>query len=160
MASNCLSESHTSLTLNQKLEMIKLSDDRGWEGWMALLTPWTWVWVNSGSWWWTGSPGVLWFMGVTKSRTRLSDWTELNWTEGMSKDKMGWKLGLLHKTVSQECNAKVLERNLKSCSSEDVNDKIVKQPYCWYKDQTSLNILSQSLIHSQASPNALQFHED
>ena len=39
-----------------------------------------WVWVNSGSWWWTGRPGVLRFMG-SHSRTRLSDWTELNWTE-------------------------------------------------------------------------------
>ena len=38
-------------------------DDRGWDGWMASLTLWTWVWVNSGSWWWTGRPGVLWFMG-------------------------------------------------------------------------------------------------
>ena len=35
----------------------------GWDGWMASLTRWTWVWVNSGSWWWTGRPGVLWFMG-------------------------------------------------------------------------------------------------
>ena len=38
-------------------------DDRGWDGWMASQTPWTWVWVNSGSWWWTGRPDVLWFMG-------------------------------------------------------------------------------------------------
>ena len=38
-------------------------DDRGWDGWMASLTRWTWVWVNSGSWWGTGRPGVLWFMG-------------------------------------------------------------------------------------------------
>ena len=38
-------------------------DDRGWDGWMASPTRWTWVWVNSGSWWWTGRPGVLWFMG-------------------------------------------------------------------------------------------------
>ena len=58
-------------------------DDRGWDGWMASLTQWTWVWVNSGSWWWTGRPGVLWFMG-SQSRTRLSDWTELNWTEHCS----------------------------------------------------------------------------
>ena len=36
---------------------------RGWECWMASLTRWTWVWVNSGSWWWTGRPGVLQFMG-------------------------------------------------------------------------------------------------
>ena len=34
-------------------------DDRGWDGWMASLTQWTWVWVNSGSWWWTGKPGML-----------------------------------------------------------------------------------------------------
>ena len=34
-------------------------DDRGWDGWMASLTWWTWVWVNSGSWWWTGKPGML-----------------------------------------------------------------------------------------------------
>ena len=36
--------------------------DRGWDGWMASLTQWTWVWVNSGSWWWTGRPGVLQFI--------------------------------------------------------------------------------------------------
>ena len=53
-------------------------DGRGWDGWMASLTWWTWVWVNSRSWWWTGRPGVLQFMGL-QSRTRLSDW--LNWTE-------------------------------------------------------------------------------
>ena len=45
---------------------------------MASPTTWTWVWVNSGSWWWTGRPGMLRFMG-SQSRTRLSDWTELNW---------------------------------------------------------------------------------
>ena len=47
----------------------------GWDGWMALLTRWTWVWVNSGSWWWTGRPGVLRFMGSQRVR---HDWvTEL-----------------------------------------------------------------------------------
>ena len=38
-------------------------DDRGWDGWMASPTWWTWVWVNSRSWWWTGRPGMLRFMG-------------------------------------------------------------------------------------------------
>ena len=52
-------------------------DDRGWDGWMASPTQWMWVWVNSGSWWWTGRPGVLWFM-ESQSQTWLSDWTELN----------------------------------------------------------------------------------
>ena len=47
-----------------------------WDGWMASLTQWTSVWVNSGSWWWTGRPGALWFMRL-QSQTRLSNWTEL-----------------------------------------------------------------------------------
>ena len=54
-----------------------------WDGWMASLTQWTWVWVNSGSWWWTGRPGVLQFMG---SQRVGRDWaTELNWTEGIQQ---------------------------------------------------------------------------
>ena len=44
--------------------------------WMASPTRWTWIWASSRNWWWTGKPGVLQSMGVTKSRTRLSDWTE------------------------------------------------------------------------------------
>ena len=53
-------------------------DDRGWDGCMASLTWWTWVWVNSGSWWWTGRPGMLQSMG---SQGVGHDWaTELNWT--------------------------------------------------------------------------------
>ena len=54
-------------------------DNREWKGWMAPLTRRTWVWVNSRSWWWTGRPGVLLFMG---SQRVGHDWaTELNWTE-------------------------------------------------------------------------------
>ena len=54
-------------------------DDRGWGGWMAPPTRWTWVWVNSRRWWWTGRPGVLQFM---ESQSVGHDWvTELNWTE-------------------------------------------------------------------------------
>ena len=56
-------------------------DDRGWDGWMASPTPWTWVWVNSGSWWGTGRPAVLQFMG---SQRVGHDWvTELIWTGAM-----------------------------------------------------------------------------
>ena len=52
-------------------------EDRGWDGWMASLTWWAWVWVNCGSWWWTGRPGMLQFMG---SQRVGHDWvTELNW---------------------------------------------------------------------------------
>ena len=49
-------------------------DDRGWDGWMTSLTQWTWVWVNSGSWWWTGRPGMLQSVGL-QSGTWLNDWT-------------------------------------------------------------------------------------
>ena len=52
-------------------------DDRGWDGWMASPTQWTWVWVDSGSWWWKGRPGVLQFMG----RKELDMTEQLNWTE-------------------------------------------------------------------------------
>ena len=52
-------------------------DHRGWDGWMASLTQWAWVWVNSRSWWWTGRPGVLQSMGHKQSHTT----EQLNWTE-------------------------------------------------------------------------------
>ena len=51
-------------------------DNGGWDGWMASSTWWTWVWVESGSWWWTGKLGVLWLMG---SQGVGHDW--VNWTE-------------------------------------------------------------------------------
>ena len=55
-------------------------DDTGWDGRMASLTGWMWVWVNSRRWWWTGRPGVLWFLGRKESdTTEWLNWTELNW---------------------------------------------------------------------------------
>ena len=77
-------------------------DDRGWDGWMASPTRWTWVWVNSGSWWWTGRPGMLRFMGLQRVR---HDWaTELNWTVCITFDfkgifpptKLSFKIHLVH----------------------------------------------------------------
>ena len=53
-------------------------DNRGWDGWMASPTQWTWVWASSGSWWWTAKPGVLRSLGL-QSQTRQSYWIELNW---------------------------------------------------------------------------------
>ena len=56
-------------------------DNRGLDGWMVLLTQWIWVWVNSESWWWTGRPGMLWFMG---SQRVGHNWaTELNWSKNI-----------------------------------------------------------------------------
>ena len=53
-------------------------DNRGWDGWMASWTLWTWVWVNSGSWWWTGRPGILQLMGLDTTE-------QLNWTEELPR---------------------------------------------------------------------------
>ena len=71
-------------------------DDWGWDGWMASLTWWTQVWVNSGSWWWTGRPGVLRFMG---SQRVGHDWvTELNWLRDYRPQNRGL---LLERTVDK-----------------------------------------------------------
>ena len=54
-------------------------DDRGWDGWMTSLMRYTWVWASSGSWWWTGKPGMLQSRGLQRVG---HDWvTGLNWTE-------------------------------------------------------------------------------
>ena len=63
----------------ERLESGGELEDRGWDGWMALLTQWTWVWAGSGSWWWREKPVVLQSMGSQRFR---HDWvTELNWTD-------------------------------------------------------------------------------
>ena len=58
-------------------------NDRRWDGWMVSLTPWTWVWVNSRNWWWTGKPGVLLSMGLQRVG---HDWV----TEQQQQQKAGW----------------------------------------------------------------------
>ena len=82
-------------------------DDRGWDGWMASLTQWTWVWVNSRSWWWTGKPSVL---QSTGSQRITHYWgTELNWTEGK---QYRITQRLLNKTQCEvENQGKVTRRN-------------------------------------------------
>ena len=70
-----------------KIEEGVEGDVRGWDGWMASLTQWTWVWVNFRSWWWTGRPGMLQSMGlqrvglnwVTELIEGLTDWFSQNW---------------------------------------------------------------------------------
>ena len=61
----------------ERLKVGGEGDDRGWDGWMASLTQWTWVWVNSRSWWWTRRPGLLQSMGSQRVRhdrvTELTD---------------------------------------------------------------------------------------
>ena len=60
----------------ERLKVGGEGDNRGWDGWMASPTWWTWVWVGSRRWWWTEKPSLLHSMG-SQSLTRLSNWTEL-----------------------------------------------------------------------------------
>ena len=81
-------------------------DERGWDGWMASPTWWTWVWVNSGSWQWTGRPGVLRLMG-SQSRTWLSDWTELTdwmvvWITLVTRARSKGMVSKISKRLTQE----------------------------------------------------------
>ena len=62
--------------LLERLKSGEEGDDSGWDGWMESLIQWTWVCVNSWSWWWTGRPAVLWFMGSKE----LDMTKQLNWT--------------------------------------------------------------------------------
>ena len=63
----------------ERLKVGGEQDDRGWDGWMASLTQWTWVWASSGSWRWTEKPDMPQSMGLERVR---HNWvTELSWTE-------------------------------------------------------------------------------
>ena len=74
-------------------------DDRGWDGWMASLAQWTWVWVNYGRWWWTGRPNVMWFM--SNAERVGHDWaTELNWTDRVPEEQ--WTE--VHDIVGRQCS--------------------------------------------------------
>ena len=80
----------------ERLKAEGKGDDRGWDGWMASRTQWTWVWVNSGSWWWTGRPGVLQSMGSQRVR---HDWaTELKWMATLFL--VFWGISILFSKVS------------------------------------------------------------
>ena len=94
-------------------------DNRGWDGWMASPTRWAWVWVNSRSWWWTGRPGVLWFMGSQRVRhdwvTELTDWLNQSYVFSSSHVWM-WKVD--YKESWEPKNwcfwTVILEKNLES----------------------------------------------
>ena len=62
-------------------------DERGWDGWMASPTQWTWVWVSFRSWWWTGRPGVLRSMGSQRVRH--------NWVTKLNCSPLTWKITTL-----------------------------------------------------------------
>ena len=72
-----------------KIKSKRRPGDRGWDGWMVSPAQWTWLWVDSGSWWWTGKPGMLQSMGLQRVG---HDWvTELNW-KGKTTKCDAWPL--------------------------------------------------------------------
>jgi len=72
----------------ERLKVGGEGDNSGWDGWMASLTQWTWVWASSRSWWWTGKTGVLQSVG---SQRVVHDWA-LNWTDSEKADiDIAWK---------------------------------------------------------------------
>ena len=88
-------------------------DNRGWDGWMASPTQWTWVWVGSGSWWSTGKPGVLQSLGPQRVG---HDWvTELNWTLIMIYMKFNPEDGGTYQNVLLD----ILNTSLSSLSFEN-----------------------------------------
>ena len=92
----------------ERLKVGGEGDDRGWDGWMASLTQWTWVWASSGSWWWTGKPGMLQSIGSQRVR---HDWeAELNWTE----NSRNFSRGLVVETSSFHCRGCRLDPSLRN----------------------------------------------
>ena len=81
----------------ERLKVGGEGDDRGWDGWMASPTRWTWVWASCWSWCWTGRPGVLQSMGPQRVR---HDWViELNWTESSNRTKEETDICVAHLEV-------------------------------------------------------------
>ena len=70
----CRTDSLEKTLMMGKMRAGEEGDDRGWDGWMASPTQWTWVWASSGRWWRTGKPGMLQSLGL-QSWTLLNDWT-------------------------------------------------------------------------------------
>ena len=97
---------------------------RGWDGWMASPTQWTWVWVNSGSWWWTGRPGML--RSQVSQRVR-HDWvTELSWPDFSKADNLTetmWinKISELHKAFKKKKN--VSNTKIKNIGSKTISGR-------------------------------------
>ena len=101
-------------------------DDRGYDGWMASSTQWTWVWVNSRSWWWTGRPGVLWFMESQRIGHKWA--TELTQLFGGMIQAQPPELSnptiFLGFTVMRECSLVHLILNTMEISTPDPNQLI------------------------------------
>ena len=133
----------------ERLKAGREGDDRGWDGWMASPTPWTWVWGSSSSWWWTGKPGMLQSMG---SQRVGQDWaTELTetwiWTYlggNLQNKKFSWSyMGLFSlKMLHYFCHFKSKLHKRKKCNhtkeSKQQNDDLWENIYNFTSQRTNM----------------------
>ena len=106
-------------------------DDREWDGRMASLIQWAWVCASSGSWWWTGRPGMLQSMG---SQRVGHDWVaELNWTEWLKKQQQ------MHYTKIEQQKG---DRILLSLYIKTSNAVLLTQKVIWGEGYTAINTQS------------------
>ena len=128
---------------------IKKGVGYGWDGWMASPTWWTRVWVNSGSWWWTGRPGVLQFM---ESQRVGHDWaTELNWPNNYNLNIRKINIGVTRRTwretsknsltVCFQICVSILNRMFSNCCFLEVS--YIEN--CWVSPET-VSFVSNSAI--------------
>ena len=119
-------------------------DDRGWDGWMALLTRWTWVWTSSRSWWWTGKPGILQSMG---SQRVGHDWVmELNWTG----DSNVWPVS---RTTDSGAHVSFIQQTLTGCCQEPA---IVSGCWCYHNSQAYRPALMEPTIYWEVQQKCTQ----
>ena len=117
-------------------------DNRGWDGWMASPTWCTWVWVNSGSSWWTRRPGVLWFMGLQRVG---HDWTtELNWTKSFTHKRLKNVACRKQPTLNFDYNKSVFYCKMRSSDQKNLKKKNGYKPglsiYLLYRDSADTMI--------------------
>ena len=107
LATQCEELTHLkSLWCWERLRAGGEGDDRGWDGWMASPTRWIWVWINSGSWWWTGRC-VL--QSMWSQRVRHNWATELNWWVSLNQYILSPKAIALHFIL--DCRASPLQKD-------------------------------------------------
>ena len=111
-------------------------DDRGWGGWIALPTLWTWVWASSGSWWWTGKACCPRVHGVTKSRTRLSDWTEHQKIDAF--ELWCWRRLLRVPWTARRSNQSIIRKSVLNIHWKD---------WCWSWNSNTLATWCEELTH-------------
>ena len=132
-------------------------DDRGWDGWMASPTQRTWVSVYSGSWWWTGRPGVLRFMGSQNSWTQMSNWTELipEWSGGFPyflqiKSEFGNTEFMIWAIVSSQSCFCWLYRSSPSLAAKNIINLILMLTVWWCPCvESSLALLEEGVCYDQ-----------